>query len=57
MGNDRLSEALVLMGIRLNMLYLSAILEDCNEDRNRARAAADRTGGEAVTCVAGDGKV
>ena len=54
MGEDRLSEALVLMGMRLNMLYLSAILDDYIEERNRA--AVDRNGGEAETCSAVAGK-
>ena len=56
MGEDRLSEALVLMGMRLNMLYLSAILDDYIEERNRAGGAVGCTRGEAVTCVSGAGK-
>lgn len=56
MSNDRLTETMVLMGMRINMLYLSAILEDYVEERNRAGAAVDRTGGEAVTCSTRAGK-
>jgi len=53
MGDDKLTETMVLMGIRLNILYLSAMLEDCVEARNWAGAAVDRNGGRAETCSVG----
>ena len=56
MIDDRLSEALVLMGMRVNMLYLSAILEDYIEERNRNGGAVDRNWCRAVTCSERAGK-
>lgn len=53
MADNRLTEAMALMCMRLNMLYLSAILEDYIEERNKAGAAVDRNGGQGGDVLGG----